>query len=382
MVYLMNNLVKIRVKGYPKRFIDKCVASNISLYDVYYISNDELIVLVGFNELKHISKVNYYSDITIISYEGLNGVLRHIKKYAFTYFLICLSFILIDVLNSYVVDIDVIHENKKIRDLVLEELGRHGIKKYHLGYTYDELEKIKKEILFDNQNTLEWMSITKSGQKYIIRVEERIINKEKEETGFRHIIAIKDAYITKINGIKGDVVVRMGDLVHKGDILISGEIKLYDTVKGNTLATGDIYGDVWYNVLVSVPRKETLKHYTGKTRTNFNINNKIFLNNKYQYFSQENKRELKILGLKIKIYKEKEYTYITKSYNEKELETMAFKKADELISKRGKVLTKKLLKKEANNSTIDYRIFVKANEKISKYLYYEAGEPNDTSKSN
>ena len=126
--------------------------------------------------------------------------------------------------------------------------------------------------------------------KYIIRCEERKIKKINKESGYRNIVAKKDAYITKIISTKGVNLVRSGEYVKKGDVLISGEIKLYEEVKGDTLATGYVYGNVWYNVEVSIPKEENKKEYTGKSRFNININDKIFFKNKYKYFSQENIR--------------------------------------------------------------------------------------------
>ena len=217
--------------------------------------------------------------------------------------------------------------------------------------------------------------------KYIVNAEERKINNITKEEGYRHIIASKDAYITKIISTKGENLVRSGDYVKKGDKLISGEIKLYENVKGNTLATGSVYGNVWYNVFISIPKKEEYQEYTGKERYNLNINNKILLRNKYQYFTQDNIRELNILGFKMKIYKEKEYLIKTREVDTNS-DDLAREKIMEKFKKIGTIISQKVLKKEVNNSTIEYRVFVICNELISKYEYYEVGDTIDTQSSN
>ena len=181
----------------------------------------------------------------------------------------------------------VIHQNSRIRKLVSEELKNHGIKKYTLGYSFETLDKITKEILKDNPNTLEWLSITKDGMKYIIRAEERIIIAPKTEDGPRDIIALKDAYITKVVSTKGVPLVRSGDYVKKGSTLISGKITLYENVKGLVSASGEVYGNIWYNAEISMPKTEEVETKTGNERYNFNINNRILRKNKYQYFKQE-----------------------------------------------------------------------------------------------
>ncbi len=371
----MNKKIKIEVSHFLERFFDKCIKNNINLYDIHYITEEKCTMIIKLNDYKSIKKLNYYSDIKIVKYEGLLGIKKHVKDNIYFYLIFIFCFALMDIITSYIVDINIIHENKSIRNLVKKELEEHNIKKYSLAYDFDELEKIKNEILKDNPTTLEWMSITKEGMKYVIRVEERIIKNPVNEEGYRHVIASKDGKITKILSTKGDVLVRSGEYVKKGQRLISGEITLYDNIKGNTLATGTVYGDVWYTAKIAYPKKEAIKTETGKTRYNLNINNKIFLKNKYKYFYQENKREIKILGLKIKIYKEKEYNEKVHTLNDEEVIKRATEKVEnEFITKlknTGEVKKISVLEKNFDDEYGYIEFFVMTNEIISEYSPYE-----------
>lgn len=374
----MNKRVWISVSHYLDRFIHKCMDNHLFLKDIIYIDQDNLRCLINLNDYKKIKSLNYYSDIKIISYDGLNGIMVYLKQNFYSLIIIFLCFILLDVLTSYILDVDVIHENKMIRDLVSSELDKYGVKKNHLAYDYNYLEKIRKQIILDHPDKLEWLSITRKGMHYIVRVEERIINNKPIETGFRNIIAKHDAYITKVICTKGEVLVRSGDYVKKGDILISGEIKLYDKVMGNTLATGSIYGNVWYEAEIKMPKVTYEEVKTGKSRYNLNINNKILFKNKYLLFKQENIRELNILGIKIKFYKEEEYQKVKHLYQEKDALNELIKKFKLRLKQNGKIISQKVLKKDENNSTITYRVFIITNELISDYSYYMVGENNDS----
>lgn len=371
----MNKKIKIEVSHFLERFFDKCIKNNINLYDIHYITEEKCTMIINLNDYKSIKKLNYYSDIKIVKYEGLLGIKKHVKDNIYFYLIFIFCFALMDIITSYIVDINIIHENKSIRNLVKKELEEHNIKKYSLAYDFDELEKIKNEILKDNPTTLEWMSITKEGMKYVIRVEERIIKNPVNEEGYRHVIASKDGKVTKILSTKGDVLVRSGEYVKKGQRLISGEITLYDNIKGNTLATGTVYGDVWYTAKIAYPKKEVIKTETGKTRYNLNINNKIFLKNKYKYFYQENKREIKILGLKIKIYKEKEYNEKVHTLKDDEVIKRATEKVEnEFITKlknTGEVKKISVLEKNIDDDYGYIEFFVMTNEIISEYSPYE-----------
>ena len=378
----MNKKVKIEVTGSVNRFINKCISNKIYLSNISYIDNNKITCIINLDDYKKIKRLNYYSKIKIISYVGINKVKEMIKNNIFYIIIFILAFILIDIITSYIVDIEVIHSSSSIRKLIYKELNNNNIKKYSFAYDFNELDKIQKNILNNNKDRLEWISITKDGMKYIIRCEERKIKKINKESGYRNIVAKKDAYITKIISTKGVNLVRSGEYVKKGDVLISGEIKLYEEVKGDTLATGYVYGNVWYNVEVSIPKEENKKEYTGKSRFNININDKIFFKNKYKYFSQENIREIKLLGLKIKFYKEKEYGYKKHILSDEEIENLVNDKIKEKFSNIGTISSQKVLKKEINNSTIDYRVFVICNELINEYQYYEKGDASDTQNSN
>ncbi len=374
--------IKIEVTGSINRFINKCISKKIYLSSISYIDDNKITCIINLEDYKNIKRLNYYSKIKIISYVGINKVKEIIKNNIFYIIIFILTFILIDIITSYIVDIEVIHSSSSIRKLIYKELDNNNVKKYSFAYNFNELDKIQQNILNNNKDKLEWISITKDGMKYIIRCEERKIKEINKESGYRNIVAKKDAYITKIISTKGVNLVRSGEYVKKGDVLISGEIKLYEEVKGNTLATGYVYGNVWYNVQLSIPKEENKKEYTGKSRFNININDKIFFKNKYKYFSQENIREIKILGLKIKFYKEKEYGYKKHILSDEEVENLVNDKIKEKFSNIGTISSQKVLKKEINDSTIDYRVFVICNEIINEYQYYEKGDVSDTQSSN
>lgn len=378
----MNKQIKIEVTGSSNRFINKCISNRIYLSNISYIDNDKITCIINLEDYKKVKRLNYYSNIRAVSYVGFNKIKELIKNNIFLIIIFMLSFGLMDIITSYIVDIEVIHSSSSIRKLIYKELDNNNIKKYSFAYDFDELDKIQKNILNNNKDKLEWISITKDGMKYIIKCEERKIKDINKETGYRHVVAKKDAYITKIISTRGENIVRSGEYVKKGDLLISGEIKLYDEVKGDTLATGSVYGNVWYNVNISVPKEELRREFTGKKRFNLNINDKIFLKNKYKYFIQENIREIKFLGLKIKIYKEREY--VNKKYilSDEEIENLINNKIKEKFNNIGTISSQKVLKKEINNSTIDYRVFVICNELISEYKYYEKSDANDSKSSN
>ena len=341
-----------------------------------------MVVLIDVKDYLKIKRLNYYSKIRVVKYDGLLNIKKIIKDNMFYISVIFLSFIWMNLLTNYIVDIEIIHSNSGIRRLLKEELDKNNVKKFSLAYSFEELDNITKKILADNKNNLEWVSIKKDGMKYIVRAEERIIKNEVVSDKPRDIVASKDAYITKVIGSKGNVLVRQGEYVKKGTVLISGKITLYEDVKGVTSASGSVYGNVWYECTVETPKEISSERLTGRKRYNLNVGNKILLRNKYQNFRQKNIREIKIFGLKIKFYREEEVEIIkTKTDDEYALRRLK-EEFDKKLNGKGVIIYQKVLKKEENNSTIKYRVFIITNELINAYSYFEESDINDTNQSN
>ena len=377
----MNKRIYLEVSNELNRFIKKCIDNNINLYNISYVK-DKMVVLIDVKDYLKIKRLNYYSKIRVVKYDGLLNIKKIIKDNMFYISVIFLSFIWMNLLTNYIVDIKIIHSNSGIRRLLKEELDKNNIKKFSLAYSFEELDNITKKILADNKNNLEWVSIKKDGMKYIVMAEERIIKNEEVSDKPRDIVASKDAYITKVISSKGNVLVRQGEYVKKGTVLISGKITLYEDVKGVTSASGSVYGNVWYECTVETPKEISSERLTGRKRYNFNVGNKILLRNKYQNFRQKNIKEIKIFGLKIKFYREEEVEIIkTKTDDEYALNRLK-EEFDKKLNGKGVIIYQKVLKKEENNSTIKYRVFIITNELINAYSYFEESDINDTNQSN
>ena len=379
----MNNFIIIKVENFRDRFLRKLISSNIYFYDVKYIDKDKLLVKINLEDYKRVKRLGFFSKIKVVKYEGYVGIKKHFKNNLYFYLMAIFCFILMDIITSFIVSVEVIHENSRIRNLVTSELYDSGVKRFSLRKDFDQVEDIKNKILDNNKNTLEWLSITREGMTYTVRVEERIITSIDKEEGFRHIISTKNALVTKVVSSKGDVLVRSGDYVKKGDILISGNINLYEEVKGNILATGDVYGTVWYTTEINFPFVYEEKVYTGEVRSNLTINSKVLFKNKYKDFDKKDVKSISVFGLKFSFYKEHEYKLVSKRYNKIDAENKALEKIKEefetRLNDKGVVISQKVLKKEENNSTMSMSVFVVTNEHISKALYYEYGsEENDT----
>ena len=364
----MNKYIIIKVTQDIKRFINKCNSYNIELYNIKYIDKYNIIVKIKKDDFDNIKIYNYYSNIEIYNKVGIDYYIHKIN--ILKYFILCFVIMIICMflVSNIILKINVIHSNKKVRELVYSELYDNDIKIFSIKKDFNKLENIKNKILENNRDKLEWISITNIGMTYVVRVEERIIDNIKDEHDYCNVVATKEGIVTNIFSDKGDILVNVNDIVRKDDILITGNLIVNEETKNYTCASGRVMAKVWYTTNISLKRDYLKKEYTGKKRINFYINHKVLRNNKYSKFD----KKYIINNKYIKIYKEIEYKEKKYKYNELDSVNKALLEIDNKFKNKlggkGKIIDKKILNKSINNKEINIDVFVITLEDISKQI--------------
>ena len=91
--------------------------------------------------------------------------------------------------SRVIVKVEVVHSNKEIRESVKKSLDEQGIHFLSFKKDYQELQRIKTYLLQTYKDQLEWLEIESVGMKYVVRIEERILNPKIEEEKYCHIVA-------------------------------------------------------------------------------------------------------------------------------------------------------------------------------------------------
>lgn len=376
----MIHYIYIRCKARDKnKILLKFYKNQINLYDIR--ENKEYLYLkIKEEDFKNVKKKIVVSKFYYIDDSGifhLKRVLTPLKIVMILLFLVSVNFF-----SQIVLSVSVIHENKAVRELVAKAIEEKGIKSFSFKKNYQELQEIKKEVLNTYKDTLEWLEIESVGMKYIVRVEERIINKEESSNKFCHIVATKSGIINKVIAKEGEVLVNDGQYVSEGDVLISGEIKYNEEVKNNVCAKGSVLAEVWYQSSVSIPKIYEEKVKTGKKRINFSIglpsgHYKIFRSRLSQSITEE-KELFRFFDFNFYKLKEYEVNLESRAISLEEAEEIALEKSSDAIKAKlkenEKILMQKVLKKNINDSTIDIEIFYAVLEMIGTEEEYFVAE--------
>lgn len=372
------NLIDIKVSGRnPEKIIKKLKDKNIDIYNIKYVKYNLIILRIKKEDYNNLDYLKVLYDIEIIEFYGFDKIKYLIKKNIYLLISIFISISVLILLTNTIFDVSVIHNNKSIRDTILRELKNNGIDKYHLKKSYKELDSIKKKILDKHSNEIEWLEIKSVGVKYIVRVEERIIKKGKDDAPIRNIVAKKDAIIRGFDIKSGEIVKNKFDFVRKGDVVVTGDIKLYEESKKRVSADGVIYGEVWYKVTIEYPLKINDITLTGNKKKVYTIRffNKYF-DLSFRHFKNVSRKDKIILKNNIfPIYLAYETQYeikkLKKTLSKKQAEDEAIKQVKKMINKKlGEkeyIIDVKKLKVHENNSKIVLELFINVCEDITQY---------------
>ena len=371
------NVVQISIKTQNlERLLNNIYKLNIDILNLEVLNYKEIKLEIYEKDLNKIRKISILNKINIEKYKGIINIKNKLIFYRDFIISIIIGIIVLLLLTNIIFSIEIRHTDSELKQYIYEELNKNGIKKYQFKKSYNELEKIKTNIIKNNKDKIEWLEIKNVGTKYIVMVEERKINKENEKIKFQDIVATKDAVIKKIVAISGEKIKNVNEYVLKGETIISGSISLNDDVKGMTKADGMVYGEVWYKVHIEYPIVDVIKEETGNKKEAISINflNKhirLFIGKRYEYstvtskylmknniipfsISKDTMYELKIIG---GIYTEGEALLNARKYSKKKME--------EFLDEDEYIISDKVLNYRVNSNTIYMDVFYKIYENIT-----------------
>ena len=114
---------------------------------------------------------------------------------------------------------------------------------------------------------LSWLTIQQSGGRAVIVVREKVETPQiSDRRQVQDMVASRDGVIDEISVLDGAALVKKGQAVSAGDILISGYIDLEYKIRA-TGALGEIYAFTAYPYTAVTPSTYEEKTYTGEEKT-------------------------------------------------------------------------------------------------------------------
>lgn len=257
--------------GSPERFLNICNVHQIEIWNLNHTPD------------------GYECNISIADFKRLKPIVRKTrtrlmirKRYGVPFFLhkyrhrkaffvgIASGFLVLYLLSLFIWDIHLVgnysHTEQTLLDYLSKEQITHGMKISEVDC--DRIEKLIR----NKYDDIVWVSASVSGTRLIIEIQENFSNfVEADEESYGDIVAERDCRITSIVTRSGTPLVKKGDIVAKGDILVSGVVEICDeygeVIKTEyTCADADIYGESVYFYEDSVNLSYEEKVYTGEEK--------------------------------------------------------------------------------------------------------------------
>lgn len=300
----------LRVMVYSKnleKFINLLWEKGIVLKNIIRESINSVsfeIKIDDYETLVQVSKKTK-SKFKIMNRKGIFFLKIKLKKRKSMVFGILLCIVIIYFLSHYIWGIQIVTEKNIVPYEVREELSSIGIKpgifKGNIK-VYDIEENLKKI----NPNIM-WVRVRIEGSilKVTIREKESLPEIKKDNTA-NNIVAKKDGVVKRIYTRSGTAVVKNGEVVKKGQVLIIGEQGI-EKSSYKVPAEGEVIATTYYEEERKVPLNYIKKVRTGRSITNYFIyvfGKKFYLKNSLNKFVKYDKIEKDDGFIKKEIYYE------------------------------------------------------------------------------
>ena len=266
--------------GNQERFLNLCVVKQILLWNVkregkhyiFYISRK------GYGELPEISEKTG-CKFQCTQKKGLPYLFYRYRKRKVLLLLFFVCILTLYEMSCFIWQVQAVGSYSHSEEEILDYLKKKGI------YSGTKISKIScaglEEQIRRDFEDIAWVSCERKGTLLRVRVKETLDKNdgEKEEKKQKvpcNLIASKPGKVDSILVRSGSAMVKPGDTVRAGDVLISGIVEIRDengelAEETAVRAQGDIYAVSKIEYKNSFPFIYYKKVYTGKTEKNYRL---------------------------------------------------------------------------------------------------------------
>lgn len=278
--------VIILVEGYfLEKFINICAHRQIFLWDIRRQKNCIMSLKVsirGFKMLRPVAKKTN-CRVRIVKKRGLPFIFNKYKGRKFFVSGAVIFILLVYTLTSFIWVVEITGNKKLDTQYIMDKLASFGVKPGVLKYKVNT-DKVVNDMMLD-MGELGWISVLVKGTKVKVQIVERKTPPELVPSDEPcNIVAKKDGIIKSTIVKDGQEMVKTGDTVVKGQMLVSGAIP----VKGEegkmrlVHAIGSIKARTWYEEKCPVILRTIEKIRTGKTSNNYSL---LIFSKKFNIFN-------------------------------------------------------------------------------------------------
>ena len=280
----------------PEKFINLLWNKGIVVKNIRKVNITTVVLDVKLSDYGELIKISKQMDvrIEIIGRKGISFFLIKVRRRFALLFGVLLFGGIIYYLSSFIWNIDISTEHYispyELRSEIKSLGVRPGLKKKDV-----DVYNIENMIARNNDEIM-WIKVRVEGVKLKVDIIERQsppIISINQTPG--NLVAGKDGIVVRVYTTEGTAIVKDGDIVQKGDLLVKGEQGKEGSVYP-VRANGEVVAKTFYEEIKEVPLCNISKTRTGKNITNIYIklaNKKIYLKNSLIPYSNYDKIDSK-----------------------------------------------------------------------------------------
>ncbi len=279
--------VVVCAEGYfTERFLNVCMRRGIFLWNVRRAGETRIFVCMGIQDFKNIRPIaaKTRTKVKIVKRCGMPFFVHRYRHRKAAVIGIALFFAVLWYFSGHVMGIDITGNERISTEAVVNELKGFGV--YH-GASINKLDnKLIQNQMMTKMEDIAWIGVNIKGSRVYIEIKERLdthINLEKDIPC--NIIAAKDGIVRSLEVKAGQSMVKTGQMVEKGDLLVSGAVDSNREGVRYVHSFGEIYADTIYKREEEYPLEYTEKIYTGTEKNRYSIK---FLGKEMKLFFNQN----------------------------------------------------------------------------------------------
>lgn len=257
---------------FTERFINICIRRNMTIWDM---KSDRGIITAklatsDFFDIRDVARITS-TRVRIKRRVGLGFLCKRYRSRWPLVFAVLLFVGIMYYTSTHVMSIEITGNQRIPTEQIADELSRVGLS---IGVRASDIvsDEIRNKIMIMDED-VSWLGVNVRGSRVYIEVAERIdsesIPHETEEPC--NVVALKDGVIDEMQVKQGQTMVKKGDGVREGDLLVSG---IMDSMYGG-FRTVHAYGEIWaktqYSKEADYPLVYSEREYSDNVKTFFGI---------------------------------------------------------------------------------------------------------------
>lgn len=268
-MFWFRGYIKVKIRGpHISKLVTYAAKEGIPLRNLVNVTTGYIVFEIFVSDHAKLSSLarNFYCTFEIIERYGLPFFFEKLRRRKGLVFGAILFFIILAYMTSLVWNINIAGLKSIDETSIMRSLSDMGIKKWTSVHKIN-LDDIDKK-LANEYDKFAFVASKLDGTVLNIEVVEKVLPSVPK--GRSDIIASKDGQITKLILLSGVPLVKEGDVVTKGQVLVEGTTS---TLKGEFLQPRCVLeAKVWYTSDIDIPLEIEERVRTGRTSTRYVFN--------------------------------------------------------------------------------------------------------------